>query len=91
MRHIRLSDVRTMDIEQLFILQLDNRNIEHRTGEFEKLPDYRIWEQSFNLSDYRISDAQKTIGLPALLKTNIHTLNYLREMEIDREYLMIVI
>jgi hypothetical protein len=62
----------------LFLL-LYYQNIEHRTGKFEKLPDYRIWVQSFNLSDYRISDSQKTFGLPALMKTNIHTLKSLVE------------
>jgi hypothetical protein len=73
------------------LLLLYYRNIEHQPGKFEKLSDYRIREESLNLSDYRISDSHKTIGLPALLNTNIHTLNHLREMEIDREYLMIVI
>jgi hypothetical protein len=40
------------------------QNIEYRTGEFEKLSDYRISDQGLNLSDYR--NYKKTIGCPAL-------------------------
>jgi hypothetical protein len=68
-----------MDIGLLFIMLLYYRNIVHRPGKFEKLSDYRIWEESLNLSDYRMSDTQKTISFPALLKTNIHTLKSLVE------------
>jgi hypothetical protein len=42
------------------------RTIEYRTGKFEKLADYRISDQCLNLSDYQISDSQKTIGCPHL-------------------------
>ncbi len=35
------------------LLLLYYQNIEHRTGKFEKLSDYRIWEESLNL---RLSD-----------------------------------
>jgi hypothetical protein len=78
-----------MDIGLLFIMLLYYRNIEHWPGKFEKLSDYRIWEESLNLSDYRISDTQKTINFPALLKTNIHILKTL--VEINIECLMVVI
>jgi hypothetical protein len=47
-----------------FFLLSDYRNIEHRIGEFKKLSEYRISDLGLNLSDYRISDSEKTIGCP---------------------------
>jgi hypothetical protein len=35
-------------------------------GNLEKLTDYRISDQGLNLTDYQISDLQKTIGCPPL-------------------------
>jgi hypothetical protein len=41
-------------------------NIEYRIGEFKKLLHYRISDQGLNLSDYWLSDSEKTIGCPPL-------------------------
>jgi hypothetical protein len=59
-------DYRTMAIILLFFLLSDYRNIEYRIGEFKKLSNYRISDLGFNISDYRISDSEKTIGCPPL-------------------------
>jgi hypothetical protein len=57
-----------MDIGLLFILQLYYRNIEHRTGEFEKL---RTFRQAVGLSDIERTKTE------ALLKTKILTVKSL--------------
>jgi hypothetical protein len=44
----------------------DYWNIEYQIGEFEKLSDYQISDQGPSLSDYWISDSQKTSGCPPL-------------------------
>jgi hypothetical protein len=44
----------------LHVLQSNNRNIEYRIGKFMKLSNYWISDQGLNLSDYRISDSEKT-------------------------------
>jgi len=38
------------------------RNIVYRTGEFEKISDYLMSDQVLNISEYRLSDSQKTVG-----------------------------
>jgi hypothetical protein len=50
-----------------FFLLSNYRNIEYRIGELKKPSDYRISDQGLNLSDYRITDSEKTIGCPPLL------------------------
>jgi hypothetical protein len=37
-------------------------------GDFNKLLDYRISDQGLNLSNFRISASEKTIGCPPLVK-----------------------
>ncbi len=54
-------------LDNRFFLLSNYRTIEYRTGKFEKLSDYGISDQGHNLSDYQISDSQKTIGCPPLL------------------------
>ncbi len=67
MRHIIiLSDFRTMAIGLFFFLLSNYWNIQYRIGEFKKLSEYQISDLGLNLSDYRISDSEKTIGCPPL-------------------------
>jgi hypothetical protein len=51
----------TISIGLLFFLLSNYRNIENRIGKFKKLLDYRISDLGLNLSEYRISDSEKTI------------------------------
>jgi hypothetical protein len=54
----------------IFFLLSDYRNVEYRIGELKKPSDYRISDLGLNLSDYRISDSEKTIGCPPLQDTH---------------------
>ncbi len=56
-----------------YFLPSDYRNIVYRTGEFEKISDYLMSDQVLNISEYRLSDSQKTVGSPALYITWVNT------------------
>jgi hypothetical protein len=61
----RLADYRTV----IFPLS-DQRNIEHRTGEFEKLSDYRISEQGLDLSEF-VNQTHKQLSVARLWSFDI--------------------
>jgi hypothetical protein len=65
----------------LFYILSEYRNIEYRTGEFNKLSiNYRMSDQGLNLSDYRISDSAKTIGCLALERKTKNLYNWYQRM-----------
>jgi hypothetical protein len=49
-----------------FFLLSNYQNIEYCIGQLKKVSDYQILDQGLNLSDYRISDSEKTSGCPPL-------------------------
>ncbi len=49
-----------------FFLLSNYRNIEYRIGQLKKESEYQISDKGPNLSDYRISDSEKTSSYPPL-------------------------
>jgi hypothetical protein len=58
--------IRQWQSDCYFFCYHDYRNIEYQIGKFKKLSDYMISDLGLNLSDYQITDSEKTIGCPPL-------------------------
>ncbi len=69
-----------------FFLLSNYGNIEYRIGVFKKLWDYQILDQGLNLSHYRISDSEKTIGCPPLLVCNVNILYWNLKFQNSQDY-----